>query len=102
VIVEDAVHDRVVLGGIAGPVDARAQRDRVALEVLEVVRQPRQRVPLDPRGCLAQRLPAGDRGRGSVALLAHPPDGLIMPVNPRVVGDEARRGAGMIGGHAQG
>ena len=83
-------HDLVVLGGVAGPVDVGAQPRGVALELLQVVGQPGDRVQLDLRGQFAQLLPFGHGLRRLVAFGAHEPQRLIVPVRPFAVGDELR------------
>jgi hypothetical protein len=75
-------------------VDLGACRLRVALELLQGVGEPRQRVALDPGRRDAQRLPVGHRRRRGVALLADPPHRLVVPVQAVIVGDEPRGASG--------
>src|SRR5262249_51242353 len=87
---EDVMDRRVVLVGVAGPVDARAELGRVGLELLEVVVQRRERVLLDLRGQLAQCLPLGHAGDRPVAVLTHAPDEAVVGGLVHLQGDEAR------------
>ena len=63
----------------------------LALELLEVLGEPRERVELDPRGGVAERLPVGHGRRGAVALRPHEPERLVVPVGALVVEDEGPR-----------
>src|SRR4029077_16137606 len=53
-----------------------------------VIGEPRERMRLDLRAQAAQLLPFGDEAAGHVALVAHEPDRLVLPVHALVVGDE--------------
>src|SRR5207245_8462244 len=97
---EDPVHDAVVLVRIPRPVDARSTRRGVALELLEVVGEARERVSLDPGSLLAQLLPLGQGRGGAVALLPHPPYGLVVPGTARLV-DEEQGGALGVRAHGR-
>src|SRR5262249_7136260 len=85
------VDDRVVLLGVAGPVDVGPEPGRVGLELLEVPVQVRERVLLDLRGQLAQLLPLRHAGDRLVAVLAHPPDQAVVGGLVQLEGDEPRR-----------
>ena len=87
---EDVVDDRVVLLGVAGPVDVGAELGRVGLELFEVVVQVRERVFLDLRGQLAEFLPLRHAGDRLVAVLAHPPDEAVVGGLVHLQGDEPR------------
>ena len=60
---QDAEDDRVVLGGVAGPVDLAPAAVAFRSNCSRVVGQARQRVGLDRRAQLAQRLPLRHRRR---------------------------------------
>ena len=75
---QDVVNHRVVLLGVAGPVDVRAELGRVGLELFEVPVQVRERVLLDLRGQLAELLPLWHARDRLVAVLAHPPHEAVM------------------------
>ena len=85
---QDVVDHRVVLLGVPGPVDVRAELRRVGLELFEVPVQVRERVLLDLRGQLAQLLPLRNAGDRHVAVVAHPPDEAVVSGLVRLVGDE--------------
>ena len=87
---EYVVDDRVVLLGVAGPVDVRAELGRVGLELFEVLVQVRERVLLDLRCQLAEFLPLRHAGDGLVAVLAHPPDEAVVGGLMLLQRDEAR------------
>ena len=82
---QNVQHDPIVLVRIAGPVDVDAAADRLLLELLQIVGQPSQRVPLDLPGQLTQLFPFGHRVRGLVAFGTDKPEGLIVPVRPFLV-----------------
>src|SRR5438552_3389961 len=96
-LAQDPVHDAVVLVGIARPVDPRPRGDGVALELFQVFGQLRERVRLDLRSQAAQLFPLRDEAAGDVALVAHEPDGLIVPVQAGVVLDELGCARGVLG-----
>ena len=82
---ENVQHDLIVLVRRAGPVHVDAAADRLLLELLQVVGQPSQRVPLDLPGQRAQLFPFGHRVRGLVAFGTDKPEGLIVPVRPFLI-----------------
>ena len=88
--VEDVVDDRVVLLGIARPMDVGAELGRVLLELFEVLVQVRERVFLDLRRQLAEVVPLGHAGDRLVAILAHPPDEAVVGGLVHFQGDEPR------------
>jgi hypothetical protein len=90
-LLQQPVHDAVVLAGVARPVHLRPQPDGVALELLEIVAEPRERMGLDLRRQPAQLFPFRDDGRSDVALLAHEPHRGVVPLEPRLVADEELR-----------
>ena len=75
---QDVVDHRVVLLGVPGPVDVRAELRRVGLELFEIPVQVRERVLLDLRGQLTQLLPLRHAGDRHVAIMAHPPDEAVV------------------------
>ncbi len=88
---EDAMDYGVVLGGIARPVDLDAVGDGVALELLQIIGEARERMHLDGSGGVAQHLPLRDAGGLTVTLEADEPQRIIVPVNPLIIEDEERR-----------
>src|SRR5207253_5445761 len=77
-----------------------AQTDGVALELFQVIGEPREGVRLDARCLIAQLFPLGKCARRAVALLPYPPDRLVVPGAARLV-DEEQRGAFGMSAHAR-
>jgi hypothetical protein len=92
----DVEHDLVVLGSVLRPVNVRTVRDRVALELLEVVGEMAQRMLLDRRGQDAQLLPFGEVLALAIALLAQIPEPLVVKIEVVLRLDELRRGFGVV------
>lgn len=87
-VAEDTEHDLVVFGRIGGPVDHGAATNGFALELFQIVGQPREHVGFDLRGTFAQMLPLRERLRGLVAFGADEPQRLVVPLGAGTVADE--------------
>ena len=93
---QDFQDDAVVVGAVPGPVDLDAVRLRGRLELLEIAVEMAERVGLDLRREVPQRLPFGDAVRGDVALLAQIPEALVVGGLMQRRGEEALGRLGLI------
>ena len=93
---QDVEHDLVVLGRIARPVHDHAVGGGVALELLEVVGEVRERVFLHAGGERAQRFPLGHLLALVVALLPQVPQALVVELDVVRGRDELRRRFGVV------
>ena len=76
---------------VARPVDLHPICECVALKLFQVIGQMREHMHLNRSCGIAKLLPLRDALCLTVALEAHEPQCLIVPVNPLVVEDEERR-----------
>src|SRR3981081_4060539 len=90
VVAQDAVHDLVMLGGVACPMHVDPVRSRIGLELVEILVEMGERVLLDCRSEGAKLLPFGNAVHLSVALLSQIPEPLVMHLLVLGSGDEAR------------
>ena len=81
---EDVVDDLVVLAGIARPMHFRAVVPGLGFELLQIIREVRQRVLLDRRGEIAQFLPFGNAVRLPIALDFEVPEPTIVEFQMRL------------------
>ena len=86
----DVEHDLVVLGSVLRPVHVRAVPGRVALELLEIVREVGQRVLLDRRRQRPQLLPLRNAARSPGRASCAGPKPLVVEVEMVLGLDELR------------
>ena len=89
-VAQDAVHDLVVLGGVACPMHVDSVRSRIGLELVEILVEMGERVLLDRRSERPKLLPFGNAVHLAVALLPQIPEPLVMHLLVLGSGDEAR------------
>src|SRR3981189_1353249 len=90
VVAQDAVHDLVMLGGVACPMHVDSVRTRMGLELIEILVEMGERVLLDCRREGAKLRPCGNAVHLPVALLSQIPEPLVMHLLVLGSGDEAR------------
>src|SRR5467141_2834280 len=97
VVAQDAVHNLVMLGGVACPMHVDPVRSRIGLELVEILVEMGQRVLLDCRSEGAKLLPFGNAMHFSVALLPQIPEPLVMHLLVLGSGDEASGSLLLVG-----
>src|ERR1700738_1704777 len=90
VVAQDAVHNLVMLGGVACPMHVNPVRSRIGLELVEILVEMSERVLLDRRSERPKLLPFGNAVHLAVALLPQIPEPLVMHLLVLGSGDEAR------------
>src|ERR1700692_1437742 len=90
VVVQDAVHNLVMLGGVACPMHVDSVRSRIGLELAEILIQRGEAVLLDRRSERPKFLPFWNAVHLAVALLSQVPEPLVMHLLVLGSGDEAR------------
>src|SRR5260370_8093818 len=90
VVAQDAVHNLVMLGGVACPMHVDSVRSRIGLELVEILVEMSERVLLDRRSERPKLLPFGNAVHLSVALLSQIPEPLVMHLLVFGSGDETR------------
>src|ERR1700680_1957048 len=90
VVTQDAVHNLVMLGGVACPMHMDSVRSRIGLELVEILVEMGERVLLDRRSERPKLLPFGNAVHLAVALLSQIPEPLVMHLLVLGGGDEAR------------
>src|SRR6056297_1474325 len=93
---QNVQHDLVVFFGIGGPMNDDASRGRVGFELFQVIGQVRNRFGLDRRGTLAKVFPFRHRTGLPIPLGPHEPQGVVVPLRTRLVGDKIASGFRMI------
>src|SRR5258708_27373876 len=96
VVAQDAVHNLVMLGGVACPMHVDSVRTRMGLELIEILVEMGERVVLDCRSEGAKLLPFGNAVHLPVALLSQIPEPLVMHLLVLGSGDDARGGLLLI------
>src|SRR5471030_3114134 len=89
--------NRIVLGPVPRPMHHDTVSRSIALELLQVIGESRERVHLDRRRRIAQLLPLGNARRLLISLESYEPQRLIVPVYPLIIENEERRLFGMSG-----
>src|SRR5712664_444765 len=90
VVAQDAVHDLVMLGGVACPMHVDSVRSRIGFELVEILVEMSERVLLDRRSERPKLLPFWNAVHLAVALLPQIPEPLVMHLLVLGSGDEAR------------
>src|ERR1700692_2280852 len=90
VVAQDAVHNLVMLGGVACPMHVDPVRSRIGLELVEILIQMGERVLLDRRSERPKLFPFWNAVHLTVALLSQIPEPLVMHLLVLGSGDEAR------------
>src|ERR1700692_2344125 len=90
VVTQDAVHDLIMLGGVAGPMDVNPVRSRIGLELVKIRVEMGERVLFDRRSERPKLLPFGNAVHLPVALLPQIPEPFVMHLLMLGRGDEAR------------
>jgi len=90
VVAQDAVHNLVMLGGVACPMHVDPIRSRIGLELVEILVEMGERVLLDRRSERPKLLPFGNAVHLAVALLSQIPEPLVVHLLVLGGGDEAR------------
>src|SRR5216684_2082104 len=90
VVAQDAMHNLVMLGGVARPMHVNPVRSRVGLELVEILGEMGECVLFDRRSERPKLLPFGNAVHLAVALLSQIPEPLVMHLLVLGSGDEAR------------
>src|SRR5260221_7684876 len=90
VVAQDAVHNLVMLGGVACPMHMDPVRSRIGLELTEILVEMGERVLLDRRSERPKLLPFWNAVHLAVTLLSQVPESLVMHLLVLGGGDEAR------------
>src|SRR5690606_5343363 len=87
-VAEQTMDDAIVLRAIGHPMNLDSMTLGIALELLEILVEPRECVLLNERGGLTQLFPFGHTLGREVTLLTHEPDCPVMPFRPLPIGQE--------------
>src|SRR6478672_10329551 len=90
VVAQDAMHNPVMLGGVACPMHMDSVRSRIHLELVEIFVEMGERVLLDRRSERAKLLPFWNAVHLAVTLLSQIPESLVVHLLVLGGGDEAR------------
>src|SRR5260370_34329390 len=90
VVAQDAVHNLVMLGGVARPMHVNPIRSRIGLELVEILVEMGERVLLDRRSERPKLLPFRNAVHLAVALLSQIPEPLVVHLLMLGSGDETR------------
>src|SRR5258708_10338556 len=88
VVAQDAVHDLVMLGGVACPMHMDPVRSRIGLELVEILVEMGERVLLDRRSERPKLLPFWNAVHLAVTLLPQIPEPLVVHLLMLGSGDE--------------